>query len=375
MDTFKQLPLPLMLVENLSRLKFHQPTPVQREIIPLAIQGKDILTCAETGSGKTAAYCLPIAAQLINDPQATALILTPTRELAQQVADFVKQLIPNLPQLSVATLVGGMSMQPQLNALKRRPRIIVATPGRLTDHLKRKSLTLNQAQFLVLDEGDRMLDMGFAPQLDVILKYLPRKRQTLLFSATLPQKIQQLATKYMFQPKTVTVGRTSLPVQAIKQTALKLNAKDKDESLLDELIARQGSVIIFAKTKRRAQNLFRHLESYGHQVELLHGGRTQGQRNKALQRFRDGKARILCATDVAARGLDVPHVEHVINYDLPMVDDDYVHRIGRTARNGASGEALSFVTPADHRLWQNLVRKFQIKGGGGERKPSPVAPA
>jgi ATP-dependent RNA helicase DeaD len=252
-------------------------------------------------------------------------------------------------------------MRKQMNALRKRPRIIVATPGRLNDHLRRRSVNLSKTEILVLDEGDRMLDMGFAPQLDQILEYLPEKRQTSLFTATLPKKVRELAESYLCKPEQIDVGRTSLPVAAIKQSVVQVAFKQKDDRIVDELNQRTGSVIVFARTQRRTDILFRVLKEFGFDAEIIHGGRTQGQRNRAIRSFKDGKCRILCATDIAARGIDVPQVEHVINYDLPMMMEDYVHRIGRTARNGAKGEAVSFVSPEDHRFWQQLARKYKIE--------------
>ena len=362
MKTYKDMPLPEELKQALWDMEFIKPTKIQSSVIPKALDNKDLMACAETGSGKTAAYAVPLVAKLIENPKGKALVLAPTRELALQIADFIRLLTVQSKELKIALLVGGADIRKQLKALTRNPQIIVATPGRLTDHLKRKSLSLKGTETLVLDEGDRMLDMGFAPQLDVILKFVPKQRQTSLFTATLPKKVEKLAEKYLNKPLKIAVGQTSVPVASIRQTVAQVTFKQKDERIIDELNSRQGSIIVFARTKHRTNILAKNLHSYGFSVDLLHGGRTQGQRNKAIRNFKKGKIRILCATDVAARGIDVPQVEHVINFDLPDMDEDYVHRIGRTARNGASGEALSFVTPQEHRAWFNLARKYQIKG-------------
>lgn len=372
MSTFQQMPLPTPLKQAFKDLNFSRPTEVQAATIPLSLKGKDLMVCAETGSGKTAAYSIPMIASLLEDPKKHALILAPTRELAQQIADVVRSLVAHAKDLKTSTLVGGADIRKQLKSLKRRPQIVIATPGRLMDHLKRKSLTLNSTALLVLDEGDRMLDMGFAPQLDAILNYLPKKRQTMLFTATLPPKVKKLAEKYLYQPESISVGQVSKPVRSIKQAVIQTTVDRKDEQLVDELNRRQGSIIIFAKTQIRTDKLSKFLGQYGFAVSRIHGGRTQGQRNQAIKGFREGQFRILCATDVAARGIDVPHVEHVINYDLPMMLEDYVHRIGRTGRNGAEGEALSFVLPHDHKTWNTLIRKYDIPGvelqGGSQKR-------
>ncbi|MCH2535460.1 MAG: DEAD/DEAH box helicase [Bdellovibrionales bacterium] len=362
MKRFQDMALAPELKAALHDLKFENPTEIQEAVYQTAFEGSDLMACAETGSGKTGAYSIPMVSKLIENPKASALILAPTRELVHQIADFIRDLIKDTPDLRATSLVGGADIKKQLRALKKNPRIIVATPGRLIDHLKRQSLKLSRTELLVLDEGDRMLDMGFAPQLNQILKYLPQKRQTMLFSATLPEKVKKLAEAYTVNPKKISVGRASLPVAAIKQSIVQLKHKDKKERILDELNQRDGAIIVFSKTKHGTDALAKNLKSFGHHVDIIHGGRSQGQRNKAIQSFKQGRSRILCATDIAARGIDIPQVEHVINFDLPMSHEDYVHRIGRTARNGAKGEAVSFVTPDEHRNWQMIARKYQIPG-------------
>lgn len=362
MTQYTEMSLPVQLQKALGKLNFSEPTKIQAAVIPIATEGRDLIACAETGSGKTAAYGIPMISRLLEFPESNALILAPTRELVHQIADFFRELTTYTPGMNVTSIVGGADMRKQLNALKRQPRVIVATPGRLIDHLKRRSIQLQSTNVLVLDEGDRMIDMGFAPQLEEILKYLPKERQTSLFTATMTDKVRKLAQKYLQKPENITVGAASQPVSAIKQSVVQVTGKQKNERIIDELNARQGSVIVFAKTKRRTDILAKHLEGYGFSVDLIHGDRSQGQRNRAIQNFRQGKCRILCATDIASRGIDIPQVELVINFDLPMMDEDYVHRIGRTARNGASGEALSFVTPEESRTWQVLVRKYRIQG-------------
>lgn len=362
MKSFQEMPLASELQKALTDLNFTTPTEIQGTVIPVAMEGKDLMACAETGSGKTAAYGIPMVSRLLENPKATALVLAPTRELAHQIADFLRELSLHCKHFYVTSIVGGAEMRKQIRNLRKRPRIIVATPGRLADHLRRNTVDLKSTEILILDEGDRMLDMGFAPQLDEILDYVPKKRQTALFTATLPKKVQELAETYLNQPEKINADRVSLPVAAIKQSVVQVTYKEKDNRILDELNQRKGSVIVFVKTKHRTDSLARNLEKYGYDVDLIHGGRTQGQRNKAIRNFKEGKSRILCATDIAARGIDIPQVEHVINFDLPMMSEDYVHRIGRTARNGASGEAVSFVAPDENRDWNSLARKYKIEG-------------
>jgi ATP-dependent RNA helicase DeaD len=372
MNSFVEMSLAPELQSALNALQFQTPKDIQKAVIPIALSGRDVVACAETGSGKTAAYGIPLVARLLENPGKTGLVLAPTRELVAQIANFLQALTKDCRGFQVAAIVGGADIRRQLGQLKRNPRIVVATPGRLIDHLKRKNLKLENTAALVLDEGDRMLDMGFAPQLDQILRFLPKDRQTSLFTATLPDRVRKLADKYLRQPERINVGRTSLPVASIKQSIVELTVKEKDMRLVDELNLRRGSVIVFMRTKHRTDKLARFLESYGFSVSLIHGGRTHGQRNRALEMFRSGRSRILCATDIAARGIDIPTVEHVINFDLPMMDEDYVHRIGRTGRNGASGEAVSFVTPEDRSAWQTLARKYQV--GGATLSPSKSKP-
>lgn len=362
MSTFQSMPFPAPLQKALKDLNFIEPTEIQSKAIPLALEGKDLIACAETGSGKTAAYGLPAIVSVLNDPKKNALFLVPTRELAQQVSDVIRSLTIHTREVSSCTLVGGADIRRQLTSLKRGPRIVIATPGRLIDHINRRSINLLNTGVLVLDEGDRMIDMGFAPQLDEILKFLPKQRQTVFFTATITAKVRKLAESYLHLPVSISAGQISRPVTTIKQSVIQTTLGEKNDKLLDELNQRKGSVIIFLKTKRKTDILAKFLKDYGHEVSLIHGGRTQGQRNQVIRGFREGKFRILCATDVAARGLDIPTIEHVINYDLPMVDEDYVHRIGRTGRNGASGEALTFVLPNEVRTWRVIAQKYRIQG-------------
>ena len=363
--------LPLALHEALADMKFTEPTPIQAQAVPVALLGHDLIACAQTGTGKTAAFGIPTIAKLLADPEADALVLAPTRELAQQVATVFQDLLAHAPKIGGALLTGGSSMVPQLRALSRRPRVIVATPGRLIDHLERGSARLDRVRVLILDEADRMLDMGFAPQLERVLKALPKERQTLLFSATIPPDIQRLSAKFMRTPERISVSASVVPQGTIEQRTLKVRSEDKNDALLDQINARTGSILVFVGTQRRADRIAKYLDSYGVKVDSIHGGRSQGQRNRALQGLRDGRIRVLVATDVAARGLDVPSVAHVINYDLPMVPEDYVHRIGRTGRAGRSGEAVSFVSSDDRPLWL-AIRRLLHKASAAEKASRPL---
>ncbi len=359
MQTFDELNLPELLSQALNKIGFVEPTEIQNKAITPILEGRDILACSETGSGKTGAYLIPMIKFLLENPKEQGLIMAPTRELAQQISEFMTSLLPDDRFFHTTRLVGGQDIRKQFKSLQRKPRIIVATPGRLIDHLKRNTVQLHKTKYLVLDEGDRMIDMGFAPQLQQILKFLPDNRQTSFFTATLDKKVKELAKKYLKNPVSIMINN-SRPVAKIKQTVVTVDFKDKDECILNELNVRAGSTIVFLKTKHRTDRLKKYLSDFGVSVEQIHGGRTQGQRNRAIKAFKAGKVRVLVATDVAARGIDVPHVEHVINFDLPMQDEDYVHRVGRTARNGAEGEAVSFVTPEEHNDWNRIVKKYDI---------------
>lgn len=356
MKSFQDLSLSDSLTRAIAAMGFKQPTPIQAQSIPLLLKGSDLIGCAQTGTGKTAAFSIPMVSRLEKEKHATALVLVPTREIALQIIKVIEQLVARLPALKPAVLIGGAAMSPQIRALSKKPRIVIATPGRLIDHLERRTIDLSRVGILVLDEADRMLDMGFAPQLNEILKRVPKERQTMLFSATMPADIQKLAHRILNHPERVTVGKISAPAKNIRQTIVHTDIPKKNEVLLDALNERNGSVLIFMRTKRRTDKLARFLSSYGHNVAHIHGDRSQAQRNAALQGFRSGQFRILVATDVAARGIDVPSIEHVINFDLPQNAEDYVHRIGRTARAGASGEALSILTPEDRSQWRAITK-------------------
>jgi superfamily II DNA/RNA helicase len=363
--SFQDLKLPSALSKALEQMEFLVPTPIQAEAIPVALTQQDLLASAQTGTGKTAAFSIPLIVSLLKNPQQKALILVPTRELASQVSEVFSDLTQFLPELKPNVLIGGVPFQRQKKIFKKNYRVLVATPGRLVDHLKQRSLNLNQFSLLVLDEADRMLDIGFAPQLNEIFNYLPKVRQTLMFSATFPPAIQKFAEKYLTKPAKVAIGPTSQVKTEIEQKVIELEPQQKNDTLLDALNEREGSVLIFARTQSRTDRLSRYLESYGVSVTRIHGGRTQGQRNRALSGFRSGEYRVLVATDIAARGIDIDHVAHVINYDLPQVAEDYVHRVGRTGRAGRTGCALSLVTREDRLIWKNILR-LSSKNDSGE---------
>jgi ATP-dependent RNA helicase DeaD len=356
MENFQSFGLPQQLLQSIERLKFTTPTPIQVATIPLALKGKDILGSAQTGTGKTAAFGLPLLAKLLANPQGSALVITPTRELATQVMQALKDLLGHSTPIKTALIIGGESMGKQLQQLKMRPRLFVGTPGRINDHLTRGTLKLNDTNFLVLDEMDRMLDMGFSIQIEKITKHLPKERQTLLFSATMPQDILKLAASYLNQPERVSIGSHSNPAANIKHEMMALSEVDKYAQLLTQLDKREGSIIIFIKTKYGAEKMAKRLKDDHHSADALHGDLRHNKRESVIKAFRNSKYRILVATDVASRGLDIPHIEHVINYDLPQCPEDYIHRIGRTARAGAEGEAICFVTPAERGKWHAINR-------------------
>jgi ATP-dependent RNA helicase DeaD len=374
MENFDSLGLPPALMGALQYLKFTTPTPIQAEAIPHALAGKDILGSAQTGTGKTGAFGIPLIAKLLASKNGSALIMTPTRELASQVMGMMENLLGADSGIHTALLIGGESMGRQFGQLRMRPRLIVGTPGRINDHLERKTLKLNDANFLVLDETDRMLDMGFGIQIDKIVAHLPTPRQTLLFSATLPANIVKLSGKYLVDPVRVSMGASNVPIAKIKQENIQLKEEDKYGQLLVQLQQREGSIIVFVKTKHGADRMAKKLRALNHRSDTIHGDLRQNQRDMAIAKFRSKETRIMIATDVAARGLDIPHIEHVINYDLPQCAEDYIHRIGRTGRNGAEGEAVNLITSADGRKWHAIRRllnpdeKIERPAFTGEKK-------
>ena len=359
---FSSFNFPELIMKALNHMEFTQPTPVQSYAIPEVLAGKDLIACAQTGTGKTAAFALPILKYFIENPEKRALILAPTRELAQQIGDFWRNLCTLNPEFRSVTVTGGSPMDRQIKALMRKPNLIVATPGRLLDHLKRKRIQTDNIAVLVLDEADRMLDMGFAPQLEEIEKRLPKQRQNLLFSATWNKEVDKLASYFLRSPVKLSVGGVSKAANQIEQKFKYTNIAKKNVDLVNELKARKGSVIIFTRTKARTHKLATYLQGLGWSAEQMHGGRTQGQRRAALNAFKNGEINILVATDVASRGIDVADISHVINYDLPMVPEDYIHRIGRSGRAGLTGKALSFVTPEENRHWGEILKLLKKTG-------------
>lgn len=356
-NAFASMALPSFLLESLEKLQFNTPTPIQERAVPAALEGRDVLGSAQTGTGKTAAFLLPLLTHLSKEghEDRIALVVTPTRELAQQVLSQVHLLLKSWSSpLPWALLIGGDSMFKQERQLASKPRLIIGTPGRLNDHLRNNRLRLDRCDFLVLDETDRMLDMGFRVQLETIVEQLAEKRQTLLFSATLPSDTQRVIAEYLTDPVRIVVDQVNAPSERIAQSNRELHENDKYDTLVAELEKRQGSVIVFMKAKYATERMVRRLNKEGHPSDAIHGDLRQSRRTKVLTQFRQSKFRVLVATDVAARGLDIPHIEHVINYDLPQSPEDYIHRIGRTARAGAQGEAVNFISSADQKYWRAI---------------------
>ena len=356
MTLFSKYNLNEVLNKSLKNINFTNPTPIQEKSIPLILQGKDILGSAQTGTGKTAAFCIPLLELLIKSSRGSLLIMIPTRELAKQVLDVINSLLGFKSSINTATLIGGESMSKQLSQLKKRPRIYVGTPGRINDHLQRGTLNLHDAKYLVLDETDRMLDMGFEVQINKIIKFLPVSKQVLMFSATIPNNILKLSSKYLNDPVRISVGESNTVAKNIKQEIIELKSDEKLDELINQINTRSGSILIFVKTKYGTEKLSKALSRSKIKSFPLHGGLRQSKRNTIMKNFRDMKFRILIATDVAARGIDVPHIEHVINYDLPQMAEDFIHRIGRTARAGSKGIALSFVTKGDFSKWKEIQK-------------------
>ncbi|MFV0626047.1 MAG: DEAD/DEAH box helicase [Alphaproteobacteria bacterium] len=356
MTNFKKLGIPAIMLDTLKQINFIDPTPIQEQAIPVALKGHDILGSAQTGTGKTASFAIPMIAHLLANKQSSALVLLPTRELAAQVLEATNRMLGNIEKIGSALLIGGDSMIKQLQQLKRNPRIIVGTPGRINDHLSRKTLNISATNFLVLDETDRMLDMGFGVQLNEIAKFLPKERQTLMFSATMPKNITDLSRKYLRQPVRIAVGQENAVASNIRQEIVKTSEATKYNDLLNQVTTRDGSVLIFVKTKFGADRLATRLSKDKLSSSAIHGDLHQRKRERVISDFRSQKFRVLVATDIAARGLDIPHIENVVNYDLPQCPEDYIHRIGRTARAGAEGMAINLLTPKDGAKWKEIYK-------------------
>jgi ATP-dependent RNA helicase RhlE len=356
---FQELGLSQKALGALERAGFEAPTPVQAQAIPPALQGKDVIGSAATGTGKTLAFALPILERLEGKHGTRALILAPTRELALQIGAELERF-GHGRHVRSAVVIGGVGMNPQIQAFQRGVEVIVATPGRLNDHLDQGTARLDQIEILVLDEADRMLDMGFLPQLRRILQHLPKKRQSLLFSATMAGEVQEFAREHLQHPVRVEVARSGATAERAEQQVFLVGEEEKVALLLALLGQDELSTLVFTRTKRRADRVGKALARGGHQVAVIHADRSQAQRRQALEGFRAGKYRVLVATDIAARGIDVAEIGHVINFDLPHVPEDYVHRIGRTARAEASGRASSFASPEEHDLLRG-IEKFTRK--------------
>jgi ATP-dependent RNA helicase RhlE len=355
---FTRLGLHPDLLRGVKELGFSRPTPIQEQTIPPALAGRDLLACAMTGSGKTAAFVLPILQRLLDKPRGTtrALVLTPTRELAAQIDAHLRELAVHTP-LSGAAVYGGVGMGPQEHAFRSGVDVIVATPGRLLDHFRHPYAKLPGLEVLVLDEADRMLDMGFLPDVRRVLKHIPSKRQTFMFSATMPAPIVQLSREILSDPVMVDLQRKAAPAVGITQAIYPVSEELKAPLFLELLNRKEiGNVIVFTRTKHRANRLAEFLERHKVSVARIHGNRSQNQRTEALEGFRDGKFRVLVATDIVARGIDVEQLGHVVNFDVPNVPEDYVHRVGRTARAEATGDAFTFAAPEEERDLRAIER-------------------
>lgn len=353
--TFYGLGIAPRLLDILGRHKYAHPTPIQLKSIPIALEGKDVMGIAETGTGKTLAFGIPTIQRLASLKDKRALIILPTRELALQV-DETFQKIGKPINLRTAVLIGGASMYRQVQELKARPHIIVATPGRLIDHLDQKNMDLRGVAILVLDEADRMLDMGFEPQIRRILQSVPSERQTMLFSATMPQQIVGIASKYMQMPVRVEIARPGTANKRVTQELFFVEKADKPRLLEKVLSEYRGTVLVFSRTKHGATKIARQVKQMGHTAADIHSDRSLNQRKAALDGFKNGRFRVLVATDIAARGIDVKGIELVVNYDLPDNPDDYVHRIGRTGRAEHEGHAISFAMPDQKRDVRDIER-------------------
>lgn len=355
---FATLKLHPTLLKGVDSLGFTRPTPIQTEAIPPALQGRDLLACAATGSGKTAAFLLPVLQRLIDQPRGTtrALVLAPTRELARQIVDDFADLA-RYTGLSAAAVHGGVKIGPQEKAFRRGADVIVATPGRLLDHFQYDYARLAGLEVLVLDEADRMLDMGFLPDIRRILRHIPKPQQTLFFSATMPKEIEKLTREILDRPAEIALQRKAAPAEGVKQLAYPVPASLKG-SLLIELFksGRMEEALVFTRTKHRANRLAKLLNRNGIHAERIHGNRSQAQRTKALAGFKRGDFRVLVATDIAARGIDVEALGHVVNFDVPNVAEDYIHRVGRTARAEMTGEAFTLVSPQEKQDFSKIER-------------------
>lgn len=367
---FTGLKLHPSLLRGIKELGFTRPTPIQADAIPPALAGKDVLACAMTGSGKTAAFLLPILHQMLDKPRGAtrALVITPTRELAAQILEDTNDLAVHTP-ITAAAVYGGVGMGPQEHAFRSGADVLIATPGRLLDHFRFPYAKLSGLQYLVLDEADRMLDMGFLPDIRRVLRHLPSRRQTLFFSATMPAPIMALTREMLRDPATINLERKSAPAIGITQAVYPVPQELK--SALFVALLKRGEIneaLVFTRTKHRANRLQAYLVKQGVKAERIHGNRSQAQRTEALAGFKSGKYRVLVATDIAARGIDIEALGHVVNFDVPLVPDDYIHRVGRTARAELTGDAFTFVAPEEEGELRGIERAV------GKRLPRVTVP-
>ncbi len=365
--SFSDLGLSPRLTEALREISFFNPTPIQNEVIPRALEGVDLIGLAQTGSGKTAAFSLPILARIEGGRGTQALVLCPTREIALQTKSFLDALEPT-SQLSSVCLIGGVKMEPQISKLRTKPDIIVATPGRLLDHVGRRTARIDRVRYLVLDEADHMLDLGFLPQILRVLELLPTERQTMMFSATMPSQIDRIARRFMSEPEQIDFRPDGRTAEGIEHRLYLVQPESMRACLISLVEQEQGSTLIFLRRKVDAEWAYKQLKKEGHKVDRMHSDRSQRQRVEALASLRSGKKRILLATNVAARGIDIPVIEHIINYGIPESVEEYVHRAGRTARGDAEGVASTIAT------WKSKEEVRMIERALGRPLPRCTAP-
>ncbi|HEX5037316.1 MAG TPA: DEAD/DEAH box helicase [bacterium] len=370
-QTFEDLKLPPSILNAVHHIGFKHPTPIQSKVIPLALEGRDLIGLAQTGSGKTAAFVIPMAERLEHhegiSKSPLGLILCPTREIALQTKAFL-DLFGKHHDLNTACIIGGVKMNPQIRDLERGPDIVVATPGRLVDHMERRTISLSKVRELVLDEADHMLDMGFLPQIMRILEAVPRQRRTMMFSATMPPPIERLAQRYLIDPIRIDILPEGRAATGITHRIYLVKAEHKRECLLGLVHQELGSTLIFTRTKLDADWLCGVLDREGHPVSKIHSDRSQSERTQALQGFREGQHRILVATGIASRGLDVPAIEHVINFEIPDTVEEYIHRAGRTARAGAVGIVSTIA------VWQDKPMIKEVEAALGKELPRCTVP-
>ncbi|MBS8264242.1 ATP-dependent helicase [Mesobacillus boroniphilus] len=363
MNHFRSLGISEQLAEKLNQHGINEPTPIQEKAIPLLLGGRDVIAQSQTGTGKTFAFVLPILEKIdIENSNIQALIVTPTRELALQITHEVKKLIEGIDGINVLAVYGGQDVESQLKKLKKNIHIVIGTPGRLLDHIRRETVDFSKAAFLVLDEADQMLHIGFLNEVEEIIKQTPKTRQTLLFSATMPDEIKRLAKQHMYKPEYIQVEKTQAPLENIKQVAISTTDRAKQNDLIESLRLYQPFLgVIFCRTKRRVSKLNDALKANHFNCDELHGDLSQAKREQVMKKFREAKIQYLIATDVAARGLDVEGVTHVFNYDIPLDTESYIHRIGRTGRAGSEGLALTFYSPKDRPLLDQIETELNIR--------------